>query len=112
MTQEMMNDVLSAIAAENASAGAEISRLTREDRRDEADMVRIRLNVANIVKSVLEATNREDASGTTALRKLTGIAETWRKHRGEADAHGDAEAAAIEDVKLSAMAGWLKRMEG
>ena len=72
------------------------------ERRDDADLTNIRINIFGICKSVCEALTRAGKSWQACREKLLEIGARWEVARAEALEHGDENAAAVEEIKLEA----------
>ena len=97
----------------------EIVRLKKEEqelgsqnRKDESDLVKIRVNILDVCKTicrVVERTEKEESRKTVYLQKLGGLRASWQGSRERAAKYDDADKVLIEDVKLETLA-WAERM--
>ena len=84
----------------------ESRRLAGDHRRDEGDLTKIRANVYEICKSVLQVLDREKAKA-----KLTELHVTWSKNLKMAREHDDVKQTVIEEIKLETLNEILCKME-
>ncbi|MBQ8821570.1 MAG: hypothetical protein IJZ82_02925 [Lachnospiraceae bacterium] len=72
-------------------------------RKDEANFVKIKINICDISKTIYNAsakTNTGDALEAEYLRQLTKLPENWRISLDKAREHGDIQKSVIEEIKL------------
>jgi len=86
---------------------AEILKLTKDLRKDEAVFIRIKLNVYEIFKTVFITANKlnngnENKTKEFFLNKLKEIPENWEVSRIKAVEHGETDKVHIENLKLEA----------
>nr|WP_300863010.1 hypothetical protein [uncultured Acetatifactor sp.] len=83
-------------------------RLIADDRRDEANFEKIRANIFQIVKTMLQASARlsqEESERVSFLKsKLASFQETWEKYLMAAKEHGDDLKVVQEQTRLEALA--------
>lgn len=84
---------------------AEGSRLTADDRRDEANLTKIRANVYGICATILRAVGMEKGS-----ERILGLRDTWETALITARTHHDAEKVLVEEVKLEAVEDVLQKL--
>lgn len=84
----------------------ESKKLTADDRRDEGNLVKIRANVYEICKSVLQVLDRGKAKA-----KLTELHDTWSKSLEMARGHDDVRQTVIEEIKMETLAEILSKLE-
>ncbi len=73
--------------------------LLAAERKDEADLTKIRANVYGICRTVVKVLDAE------AFRnKMDGLHREWTAALELASAHGDGKRAAIEEIKLETLA--------
>lgn len=85
---------------------AESRALQSSDRADEANFVKVRINVCGICKSVYEALQRvtpPEQFDLTYLSKLRQLEITWQAAYDKAKLHDDAEKLLIEEIKLKTL---------
>lgn len=78
--------------------------LAADHRADEAVFDKVRLNVYDIFRSVLNAAVKSSGQAVPGffLRRLDQITGAWQTSREQAERHGDGQKAHIEAVKLDA----------
>ena len=84
---------------------AEEQRLVLEERKDEANIMRIRQNVYGIAKSMYEVAENlspEDIKGDVTKR-LRGILTTWESNYEKGKKHNDTEKILVEETKLGVL---------
>lgn len=80
-------------------------RLHQEQREDEAVFEAVKSNIYGIFRSVLAAAKGDDtAVQAFFLQKIEEIPANWSTAQELARAHGDAEGAALEQLKLDTAA--------
>ncbi len=94
----MHDEFLTWCDARIATCKAEQATLTAESRGDEATHMQIRSNVYGIFRTTWTAVKGDRAQ---MLFRLESIPAAWAKHLALAEAHGDANAAHIERIKLA-----------
>lgn len=82
--------------------------LSADGRQDEAVFARIEMNVFEIFAAVLSAAAKTGGGEAFFLERLEQIPGSWRAALAKAEAHGDAERAHIERVKLG-VAGEIRQ---
>ena len=86
---------------------ADIVRLNEDHRRDEADFEKIRGNIFQVIKTMVQASERisdnEDEQIQFVDSKLTMFTETWKESMAKATEHNDERRILQEQVKLEAM---------
>lgn len=87
-----------------AAAEQEIRALAADDRRDEADLAKVKRNILEVCKTVWNAFCRAGKTREDYLARLDGFQESWYTALIQARAHGKTEAAVIEETKLAALA--------
>ena len=104
-----MNDKLKIYLENRASQCKEKSALLASDmRRDEANMEKVRGNVYELFRTVIDAAEKTQNSNAEArgffLSRLESIPASWQSALDKARLHGDDARAAIEIIKLEAAA--------
>ena len=85
----------------------EEEKLASTDRKDEANLVKVRINVYGICKTVYQvfAQNKEGKVLANAyLEKLDSLEEGWQASQKKAKEYDAVEKAVIEEIKLQAIA--------
>ncbi len=80
--------------------------------QDEADLTKIRANIYEVcatIGNVVCKTQPEDARERAYLAKLEALPRNWQVALEAAKAHNNAERAAVEELKLEALADVLAR---
>lgn len=82
-------------------------RLIEDNRRDEGDFEKIRANIFQIIKTIVQTSERisgeENAQIQFVDSKLTSFEETWRGALEKAVEHHDEKRVLQEQVKLEAL---------
>ena len=104
-----MNDKLKIYLENRAARCKEKSAALQADlRRDEANMEKIRGNVYEVFRTVIDAAEKTQSSEDTArgffISRLDSIPAAWQSALDKAREHGDDARAAIEMIKLEAVA--------
>lgn len=96
---------LARLAAERAESEAKCAAYQAAGCGDDADLEKIRLNIIGVFTTLAEATHGadRDAWQRAYLARFDTIPMNWRQRLGEAQAHSDTAAAAVEELKLAAM---------
>jgi hypothetical protein len=75
-----------------------------DERKDEANLIKVRSNILNIFKTVftgiIKLQKQEEEMKASFLEKLETIPENWRSSYENAKLHQDAVKVLIEDTKL------------
>ena len=103
-----MDKLMKVLEAKVAEAAQSAAALAAEDRRDDANLEKIRGNVYGIFVSVLQAAAQKQSSDEAAQRvffenNLERIPSGWRIARQKAEERGDTVRLVQEDVKLAAI---------
>lgn len=81
----------------------EEQELAASDRKDEANLMKIRINVYGICRTVYEVYAKTKA-GTVLkqayLEKLETLSHSWKVSMEKAKEYGDMEKAVVEEIKL------------
>lgn len=108
MESEKVTAFISYLDQRTTSVQEDILRLTADDRRDEANFEKIRANIFQIVKSMLQASARmsqEESERVGFLEsKLALFQETWEGYLRKAKEHGDDLKIVQEQTRLEALA--------
>lgn len=93
--------------------------LAESDRKDEANMVKIQMNIYGVCKTVFEVMERTHEAGAVKaayLQKLEGFRDGWKASLDKAKSHDDVEKIVVEELKLEALADvkntFLKMADG
>ncbi|MDO4296998.1 MAG: hypothetical protein Q4C59_00805 [Lachnospiraceae bacterium] len=80
--------------------------LVQSDRKDEANMIKIQINICGVCKTIYEVVCRTCAAEDvkeTYLQKLDSLSDTWTASLEKARAHDDIEKIVAEELKLEAL---------
>ncbi len=83
-------------------------------RQDDADLTKIRANIYEIcatIGNVVCKNTPEEQQEAVYLKKLEELPRNWRAALEMARAHGNAQRAAVEELKLEALADVLARFQ-
>ena len=88
-----------------ASVRAEIAALEAEGRGDDANLEKVRANIYEVCRTVTIALKDRPGAGAAAIEaRLAGFRDVWGAALEKARTHGNAAAAAVEEIKLEALA--------
>ena len=99
------NEFFTYIEERIAECAKKEKALIAENRKDEANMERIKSNVYGIAKSLCQVTEtlaekHGEDHATMFVDKLTAVMTPWKASLATAKAHGDSEKECIELIKL------------
>ena len=87
-----------------AEGKAEISALEADSRKDEANFARVKVNIFDICKTVtLTLANRPGAGTEAVTAQFERFRAAWGGALEKARRHGNADGAAVEEIKLAAL---------
>ena len=101
-----MEDFLLFINTSTDKLKLEEERLIRDERKDEANLTRIRLNIYDIAGTIYAALSKQgrgEINSEEYLKKLENLGEKWRESYEKAKIHNDMEKMAIEEIKLETL---------
>lgn len=81
----------------------EEEELIRTSRKDEANFIKIKINICDICKTIYNVsakTNSGVALKEEYIRQLTRLPENWKISLDKAKEHGDTTKILIEEIKL------------
>ena len=81
----------------------EEEELMKSDRKDEANFMKIKINICDICKTIYNVsarTNSGVALEKEYIRQLTRLPENWKMSLDKAKEHGDTQKVVIEEIKL------------
>ncbi len=84
----------------------EEKKLAESDRKDEANLVKIRINVYGICKIYYETESKKQEGKelqTIYFQRLDRLAEQWKISLEKARKHDDTKKAVIEEIKLETL---------
>lgn len=80
--------------------------LGKEDRKDEANFVKIKINICEICKTLYNVSKKEP-NGQSAkdffVQKLEKLSREWNASKDKAKEHNDIEKVTIEELKLEVL---------
>ena len=86
--------------------------LRESDRADEADFVRIRLNICDVADTIYNVFSKQGAGFEKAYaERLAQMRLGWESKKENAQLHGDVRAALIEELKAETMLEIEKKFE-
>ncbi len=77
--------------------------LCADSRKDEASLVKIKINICNVCKACMGVSLRAGSDVEIKedfLTKLDNVSRPWRQSQEKAREHGDIGKASIEEIKL------------
>ena len=108
MESERIETFINYLDQRTSSIQEDVLRLIADDRRDEANFEKIRANIFQIVKTMLQASARisqEESERIGFLEaKLALFQETWEGYLRKAKEHGDDLKIVQEQTRLEALA--------
>ncbi len=88
--------------------------LVQSDRKDEADMVKIQINIYGICKTIYDVVCKTCAPEKVKevyLKKLEDLPGNWKRSLEKARAHEDIEKIVVEELKLEALFAVKKKFQ-
>lgn len=110
-----MNAFLKTLEQTAADLRQQAKAFAADCRQDDADLTKIRANIYEICATIGHVVCKntwEDQRETVYRRKLEELPRNWQVALEAAQAHGNAQRAAVEELKLEALADVLARFEG
>ena len=80
--------------------------LIASDRKDEANLIKIKINVCGICKTLYNVASKQtskDALIEDYIKRLTKLSEEWKLSYERAKEHDDIEKIVVEEAKLEVM---------
>lgn len=77
--------------------------LVQTDRKDEANIIRIKMNICDIAKTIYNVSAKKNSGSALKeeyVRQLTRLPENWKVSYQKAKEHGDVQKILIEETKL------------
>lgn len=99
-----MDSYIASLTERIAALQAEAQSLAESHREDEANLIKIRVNILGVCKTVRETFVRLGKSDGDYLGKLDELRESWSAAAEPAAAHGDSERQLVEALKLETLA--------
>ena len=109
-----MKDFLKSLEQTAGDLRQQAKDLAADSRQDDADLTKIRDNIYEIcatVGGVVCKTQPESRWEAVYRSKLAALPQSWRAALEAARAHGDDRRAAVEELKLEALADVLARID-
>lgn len=91
----------------------EEEELTSGERKDEANFVKIRINIYGIARSFYDVVKKSSAPDSIAQefkRRIGKPAQSWRASYEKAKEHNDVEKCVIEEIKLKTLEDIIKKI--
>lgn len=98
-----MNKYISYLEKAISELQKEEGLLAATNRKDEANFIKIKINICDICKTIYNVSarsNQGEALKEEYIRQLTRLPENWKITLDKAREHGDVEKAVIEETKL------------
>lgn len=107
-----MEAFFTALAARNAALKAQAEALQTSDRKDEANLVKVRANIYEVCGTVCRVhMNRPGGDPDACRAQFEKFQAQWGAAREKAAAHGETDKALIEEIKLEALADIRQKFE-
>ena len=84
----------------------EEKELNLSDRKDESNLVKVKINIYGVCKTILEVvtnTNSPDTVKDAYVNKLTNMLHTWQESFEKAKKYNDVTKLVIEEIKLQTL---------
>ena len=107
-----MNTFLKELEQIAADLRQQANAFAADSRQDDADLTKIRANIYEIcatIGNVVCKAHPEERREEVWLKKLEELPRNWRIALEAAQAHGNAQRAAVEELKLEALEDVLAR---
>ncbi len=101
-----MEQFITYIDETTAKLQQEERELAATDRKDESNLMKIRINVYGICKTLFEVSRKQNAGEALKedyLKRLTRLPENWKISYEKAKEHNDVEKIVIEEIKLQTL---------
>ena len=102
-----LNETIATLKEEEAA-------LVEENRKDEANFIRVKSNICEICKTIYRVSS-ESKTGEELkeeyLRRLTRLPENWKISLGKAKEHGEIQKVIIEEIKLEMLQELVNKFE-
>ena len=107
MNNEKKESFIRYLDERTSAVNDRIVRLVEDNRRDEGDFEKIRANIFQIIKSMVQASERVSGDEEEQVRfvdsRLTMFEETWKGFQAKAEEHKDERRILQEQIKLEAL---------
>lgn len=105
-----MEDFIAFLEKRIGEEKADIERLTKEERQDEADFARVRSNIYDIARTVTLALKDRPGFGTDAVKeRFESFRKDWGAALEKARLQGSAKEIAVGENKLAALEEIISR---
>lgn len=104
--ENTMEQFITYIDEVTAKLQQEERELAATDRKDESNLVKVRINVYGICKTLFEVArklNTSEGLKEDYLKRLTTLSENWKISYEKAKTHNDVEKVVIEELKLGTL---------
>ncbi len=81
----------------------EEQHLIQDERKDEANLCKVKLNIYDICHILYKTARKETEWKDVFLSKTEGVSANWKKSLVTAKEHGDIKKTVIEETKLATM---------
>lgn len=99
-----MNDFIGYLSQQIEAGKNDIARLEKEERKDDADFIKVRTNIYEVCKTVTNALAGRPGAGLEAVSaRFDGFKKSWSEALDKAREHGDARNIVVEETKLEAL---------
>ncbi len=89
-----------------------IGFLTTDQRKDEANLCKVKRNVYDIFRKMVSASRKDGEGAIKAYQGyLQAIPQSWHAAREQAVKHGDVQKQTVEDMKLAALKEILQHLK-
>lgn len=106
-----MEQYIRCLEGETARLKREEQELCQQCRKDESNLIKIRLNILDVCKTICQVvwrTEKEENTGAVYLQKMDGLRAAWQGSKALAEKYDDADKAMIESIKLETLEGALR----
>ena len=105
-----MKEFISYLDSRIEEGRSEITALTVDGRTDDANFAKVRTNIYDVCRSVINTLiNRSGAGRDAVAAQLERFCTTWGAALEKAKQHGDVSGIAVEEIKLSALEDVIAR---
>ena len=105
-----MKEFISYLDSRIEEGRSEITALTVDGRTDDANFAKVRTNIYDVCRSVINTLiNRPGAGRNAIAAQLERFRTSWSASLEEANKHDDISAAAVEEIKLAALKDVIAR---
>ncbi len=99
-----MKDFIGYLSQQIEAGKNDIARLEKEERKDDADFVKVRTNIYEVCKTVTNALAERPGAGIEAVSaRFDGFKKTWGEALDKAREHGDIRNIVVGETKMEAL---------